>query len=586
MSAPAAKAASLESLRASWEGAWEAALAAWSRFTKLSRPRWCLTVEDEQRERLSGSFAMIRLDDHAVVIGLRQVREHGLESFGREILAHEIGHHVYAPGDLRDNARLIARIRRGLPTREGFAGMVANLYADLLINDRLQRSAGLDLAGVFRRLKEPGADRLWTLYLRIYETLWRLQRGALVDGADDAQLRSDADLGARVIRAYGKEWLRGAGRFAALLLPYLLALPEGKGGARRWMDTEGCGAGAVPDGLVDVEDDEEDGALHPAEDPALTGLSGEEEAAAPAPGAEGGRERRGGKKHRYRDPAGYVELMQSLGVKAQPRELVMRYYRERALPHLVPFPARLVKQAADPLPEGLDVWDVGSPVADVDWVGTLAHSPVVIPGVTTLERTMGTTEGADPQRLPLDLYVGIDCSGSMTNPATGLSYPVLAGAVVALSALRARARVMACLSGEPGRHAQTPGFVRDERALLSVMTDYLGTGYAFGVLRLKETFLDGPAPERPTHILVVSDSDLFHMLKEVKDGWELARQAAERARGGATAVLELDVKAHQADVDRLESLGWKVHPLKDQEELVAFARAFARARYGAGEVAP
>lgn len=47
------------------------------------------------------------------------------------------------------------------------------------------------------------------------------------------------------------------------------------------------------------------------------------------------------------------------------------------------------------------------------------------------------------------------------------------------------------------------------------------------------------------------------------------------------AVLQLQVRAHHADVDRLESLGWKVHPVADLPELEAFARAFAKARYGA-----
>ncbi|MGC4122279.1 MAG: hypothetical protein QM765_48390 [Myxococcales bacterium] len=574
-----------DALLESWRAAWEPALQAWSKFTKLQDPRWCLTVEQEKQEKLSSSFAMIRLDDHAVVISLRQIEAEGLQDFGEEILAHEIGHHVYAPGDLRDNARLIARIRRGLPSREGYAGVVANLYTDLLINDRLQRGAELDMAGVFQKLKKPGSDKdkLWTLYLRIYETLWRMPRTALVDAEDDANVRTDADLGARVIRAYSKDWLGGAGRFAALLFPYIRDLPEAKGCRGQWLDTQGAGASDdIPDGLSGIDEDEESGALHPSEDPNITGLS-EQLSGAEHPGKAVGRELHGGVKNRYREPNAYVELMASLGVKASAKELVMRYYRERAIPHLVPFPVRLRKQAADPLPEGLDVWDVGSPVSQIDWTGTLANSPLVIPGITTLERTYGTTEGSDPERVPLDLYIGIDCSGSMLNPAVGLSYPVLAGAVVTLSALRAKAKVMACLSGEPGRHAQTDGFVRSERDVLAVMTNYLGTGYAFGVLRLKETFLDGEPMKRPTHIIVVSDSDFFYMLKEVKNGWEIAREAAVRAGGGATAVLQIDVRSNQDDVDRLEQIGWKVHPVTDMSEVVTFAREFSRARYGMRE---
>jgi hypothetical protein len=222
----------------------------------------------------------------------------------------------------------------------------------------------------------------------------------------------------------------------------------------------------------------------------------------------------------------------------------------------------------------------------VDWTATLVASPVVIPGLTTFERVEGTSEGGEPERKPLDLYVGIDCSGSMGNPAVHVSYPVLAGAVVGLSALRSGARVMACLSGEPGEFSQTEGFVRSESEVLRILTGYHGTGYAFGIERLRAAFLQGPARERPTHILVVSDSDLFHMLKEVRDAWDVAAQAIGQAGGGATAVLQMTANEYGKDVARLEGLGWTVHRVRTKEDLVVFARAFARARYGGNGVAP
>src|SRR5215467_11989991 len=89
-------------LRDAWAREWPAALAIWSRFVKLHDPAWCFTAEDEEREQLLGSFAMIRLNDHSIVVSLRQVAEAGLEHFAREVLAHEIGHHVYCPADLTD----------------------------------------------------------------------------------------------------------------------------------------------------------------------------------------------------------------------------------------------------------------------------------------------------------------------------------------------------------------------------------------------------------------------------------------------------------------------------------------------------
>lgn len=571
----------IEAVRDTWISQWETALAAWSRFTRLGTPRWCVDTRDEKREKLSGSFAMIRLVDHAVVISVKQVKELQLDRFGVEIMAHEIGHHVYAPGDLGDNARLLARIRMGLPTRETFTGMIANLYTDLLINDRLQRSARLNMSGVYKTLRTPGkADRVWTLYMKIYEALWGLETGTLVEGDTDPRIQVDAGLGGRVIRAYSKNWLGGAGRFAALFLPYLMELPEVQvliGRLAPWMDTEQAGAGdVIPDGLCEIDDDEVDGAIHPAEDPSLTGMDASDKNES-SPTESGGREKKGGRKNNYRTPEQYRELMKSMGVTVSEKELVIRYYRERALPYLVRFPVRETRKASDPLPEGVDSWDTGMPVQEIDWAETLAISPTPILGVTTVRRVYGQSEGASPDRVPLDLYIGIDCSGSMGNPAMNLSYPVLAGTVITLSALRAGARVMACLSGEPGEFSQTDGFLRSENEILKTLTGYLGTGYSFGIKRLDETFLKGFKPERPIHILVVSDSDIFHMLGELKDGWEIAQKAVALAGGGGTFVLQIPGKTKQTE--RMEEIGWKVSIVRNQEELVAFAHAFSKANY-------
>lgn len=563
----------LAALRDRWLAAWPAAQRAWSELLRLSDPRFCLTKADEKREQLSGSFAMIRLVDQAVVVSLRQVAELGLAEHALAVLAHEVGHHVLAPADLRDNARLLARIRNGLPGKEPLQGLVSNLYTDLLINDRLQQSVGVDLAAVYRVLASPGDD-LWTLYMRIYEHLWRLPAGTLCRGVVSPTLDLDAQLGARLVRSYGADWMRGGGRFAALVFSYL---PEPSQDLARvvgpWLDAADAGAGGdVPDGMAACEDDEGD-AIHPIEDPELSGTEGEDTP------KDGARVTRGGRKQ-YRPPSGYVDLMKSLGVKATEKELVMRYYRELALPHLVPFPARVVPRSTDPLPEGLELWDVGSPLQEVDWIESAARSPVVIPGVSAMRRVEGTSPGQGRDVEVVDCYVGIDCSGSMGNPAATLSYPVVAGAIIALSALRAGARVMVCLSGEPGEHAETDGFVRDPRAVLRTITDYLGTGYAFGIVRLRETFLDAPPPLRPVHVLVVSDSDLFTMMGEVKDGWNLMGAAARAARGGATAVLQIPVDHMKKEQGRLRDQGWRVDCVDSQEQLVAFARAFARERWG------
>src|ERR1700687_830921 len=179
---------SLLSLRDAWAANWPPALALWSKFTRLTEPRWCFTDAEAEAEGLTQSFAMIRLADQAIVVNLSMIAALHLEKFALESLAHEIGHHVYAPADLNDHARMIAHMRWGLPTKEHLAGFVSNLYSDLLINDRLQRRAGLSEAAVYQALVSDSSDPLWTLYMRMFEILWSLHSGTLARGQLTAEL--------------------------------------------------------------------------------------------------------------------------------------------------------------------------------------------------------------------------------------------------------------------------------------------------------------------------------------------------------------------------------------------------------------
>jgi hypothetical protein len=573
---------SLLPLREAWRARWDDALAAWGRFTKLSEPRWCLSEEDEDREGLTRSFAMIRLDDRAVVISLRQIAERGLSQFSREIQAHEAGHHVLVPADLRDNARLMARLRRQLAPRADLAPLVGNLWADLLINDRLERTAGLDMAGVYRALRpQDGTDALGGLYLRIYENLWRLPRGDLGGhGGKGAEI--DASLGARLVRRYARDWLAGASRFALLVLPYLPKEREPTQALGDWRDAEDAGGGdEVPSGLTDLEEDEIDEPLHPAEDPDLNGL-GETEQTRRRSSALDGKAAATitGRKTPWRPPDDYIALMKSLRVGLSDADLLAAWYRERSMPFGIRYPRPPLREQDEPQPEGLDPWEPGDPVASIDWLATLTRSPVWIPGVTTMQRSYGFVEGPERAARPPDLYLGVDCSGSMTNPRSTLSYPVLTSVVVARAALRAGARVLAVLSGEPGKWSRTSGFLRDEREILRVLTGYLGTGTTFGIDRLRETFVEREEATRPTHILVVTDSDFLFQLRDRPGAWDVAAAAARAAGAGATAALDRTPVEHwKEDLEHLQDLGWTIAHVSGQEDLLRFGRAFAKSVY-------
>jgi hypothetical protein len=582
----------LQELRDSWRAIWPRALASWSRFTRLRPPALCLTDEEARAEGLTGSFAMIRLVDQSVIVNLAEVARVGLRDFAHEVLAHEIGHHVLAPATLTDHGRIIARMRWALPTVEKYAPMVANLYTDLLINDRLQRSAGLRMAEVYRALaKGESAGATWRVYLRIYEILWSLPRQSLGGGKTDDREEGDALLGSRLVRSYARDFVDGSGRFAALLLPYLLEDPDSQRKIAKLFDTRDAGAGGEPAGLSEGERGEKEGAIHPAADPSLSEEAGEADQLEGAEaGRDGEREARGGGQ--ARQPFEYGELLKATGLRLSEHESAIRYYRERALPHLVPYPTRPSPPGTEPFPEGLEPWDIGDPLDAVDWLQTILQSPRVFPGLTTVQRSWGTTEGAQPELKPLDLDLYVDSSGSMMDPRRLLSFPTLAGAIICLSALRAGARVQATLWSGKEQFTSTPGFVRDERAILGVLTGYFGGATAFPLHVLRETYRKRTPLDRVAHILVISDdgvSTMFDKDEWGRDGWMIAATALANARGGGTMVLNLPAAWDSAKAGSAtpyeqirrgrDEQGWHVSRVSSWEDLLTFARDFSRLRY-------
>ncbi len=194
--------------------------------------------------------------------------------------------------------------------------------------------------------------------------------------------------------------------------------------------------------------------------------------------------------------------------------------------------------------------------------------------------------------MPVDLYLGVDCSGSMGNPAVKMSYPVLAGAIMALSALRAGARVMVALSGEPGKTITTPGFVRDENLILKTLTDYLGTGTTFGIHRLAETFTPPKPGARRSHILIISDNDIFGLLEKKLDGKPAGKSPANRPNTPAAEPPVLNLPGYLMVTPPPSSRfhpppgephmiadGWTVAHVDTEEEMLKFARQFAKNKY-------
>ncbi|MBF4473474.1 hypothetical protein [Flavobacterium sp. HJJ] len=574
----------IEKIAALWKSHWQQAKLVWNPFLRLQEPIWCLSHQEAAEEGLTGSFAMIRLTDHRIVINLEEITERGITDYALEVLAHEIGHHIFAPANLYDNAVLLNRIRFALPGIEDRAPMVSNLYTDFLINDKLQRTNKLRMSEVFKAINSMDSfSELWTLMMRTYEYLWRLNRGELAINLSfhSKKIDADASLLASLIRSYSKSWIHGGGRFAVMLYPYLMedkVFQDARKKILILLDAEDAGKGAMNiSGMAEFDLEGYDEVI----DMRKEAIDSNEEDETNSLGVEKNIAGGQGPRNGYMGPGNYIDLMKQVNPSADEQHLINVYYKEIALPHLIDFPPEISENVSLDLPEGLEIWDIGDSIEEVDWLQSAILSPQIIPGLTTQKRTYGSDSDTNISKNPLNIYLGIDCSGSMMNPKHNFSWPVLAATIIGLSALRAGASVMGCLSGEPGSYLETDGFITDETDLLTTLTSYLGTGYAYGIERLRKPFEE--KPNKKSHIVIVTDNDIFSMLNadtETKQThWELAETALKNAGGHGTMVLHSRPDYQHELVIRLKNMGWNVYYVTNEQELLKFASEFSQQNY-------
>lgn len=574
-------------LQQHWQEAWPKALSVWSRYTRLRDPLFCINSVDAAKQGLTQSFAMIRLRDQSIVIDFEAVDRYQLHDYAVEILAHEIGHHVFVPASISDHARMIAAMRINLPTLENQVAMMANLFSDLLINHHLFQQCDLSMDQIYLRMNaQPVNSRVWCLYMRIFELLWQSEPGSLGGHCGSDSMEGDAWLGARIIKVYANDWLTGAARFAALMLPYLLEEKNAVEQIQSLMDTQGAGEGLFPGGLIQMDGVDN---LHPAQDPELVGDQNTASSANEVEPVEAPDDSRSGGQ--CREPFEYGEILRAAGVSLSDHEVAVRYYRERAQPHIVPFPSRLSPSVFDPVPEGTTLWEMGEPPENIDWFASKALSSVVIPGMTTLQRVWGEEPGHQQEVRPCNLDIYVDCSGSMPNPQVNISYTALAGAILCRSALRAGAAVQVTLWSGKHQLRITDGFVRNEQAVLNVLTDYLGGWTAFPIHVLRETYLEKTL-QQDTHIVILSDdgvTTLFDEDEKNNSGWDVAEAALEKAQGGGTMLLNLPwafpesaTGWHEKDHEKLlmaQAAGWDIHRVDSWEAMLAFAKTFSHKNY-------
>lgn len=572
----------MDEMAKQWQEAWPKALRTWGRWTRLSPPLLATTPEMAAQASIDDHLALFKLSDHSIMVNLPNIRRKGLDQFPLQILAHEIGHHVLAPATLLDHFRLMAQVMKGLPTLENRACDIANIWTDLVVNDHLDRILSVPMDLPYRALKV-STGLIWNLYMRACERLWDLDEGTLssreaIDSQDLDQYEADSWLISRTVRVYASDPIRGSGRFACLMLPWVVKEQEEElTRLRERLDSRLAGAGSQPPpGLIQTEIEDP---IHPSVDPLIMGKSQAlpivpEETFEPLPWH--------GPNGQTLEPWIYNEILKLGGLEIDPLLATSHYYRERALPHLVHPPGTLKPTLPDPLPEGTQSWEATDPLEDLDVFQSIVTSPVLIPGITTVSRQWGEQPSAEKKYEPVDLDIYVDSSGSMPDPARTLSYPALAATIVALSTLRKGGCVQVTLWSGKHQCMRTDGFLRNEEEILKVICSHFGGATSFPIHALRESWKAKTL--RPAHILHISDDGLSTLFDDHDEkgnlGWDIAQRALDNCQAGGTMALHLYPGHLSKPVERLKEArdkqGWALHEVSTQEELVEFACNFSK----------
>ena len=594
------------------EAVWPRAQRVWSPVTRLHRPT---LLEKPAKDAL----AWIDLRTMSVHVNLRRAtplmgttaaRSAGQEELVLALLAHEVGHYVLAPGDMATAARIHMRVRSGLIDCDEQVGMVANLWCDLLINDELQRHRGVSMISLLeavsecwdrqeteshgREIPDASGPQWWPTYLRCYEIAWELVPGTLhrqgVAGEAEARLM------ARLARVYASAPVQGAAGFAALLRPMIMdedlqqkrsqrLRMSGRGGSGRQCGGI-TGVGELPVSVIG-DTDLLKPVIHPAQDSLVLGAG----LSAPRAPEDSQNNNDGAllqdtlSRSQNIQPADLSAVARSLGVDMPALEIASRYYHESAAPYLVRLPPARRAGRDDPLRGNLETWETGEDLADIDWSATMAASPWVVPGVTTRRRHFERDPGEDQHMVPTNLDLYLDSSGSMPDPAVRLSPVALAGAILALSALRSGARVQATTWSGPEQIAGTDGFTQNTQEVLAAIVAHFGGSTSFPLGILSRTHLAARADgvgRPPCHIAVVSDDGVVSMFADhrsdecAKTSNEegIAVRALTAAGGGGTLLLNTEPR-HVKGL-RLPG-GYAVHSVRNLDEVRRFSADLARA---------
>ncbi len=542
---------------------WQTALKFWSAFPR-SFPAPQLHTDPQQllELNLSHDLARVHLRSGSVLLNGLRLKEAGLLTKLPLILVHEAGHLLFSPASLLVQRKSLEILQSHLPNAIPELPHLANLWQDLLINQRLYQTHQTDLISLIKALCPAQPTPLWQWVLRGYEYLWHLEPGNLIVPSDDPCLEADASDLADLVDSFHKNDLSGLAGFAQLCKTYL------DQESRPWRLSEGTAWPSQQARPAQFKAGADKETTHSnAENPWSLEL--------PKPVSISQHSQTAQNLHE--NPQHWQQFWAELGINISTRASTLIFYREKALPLLAPWKIPMSGTPTDRLPEGLKPWLLDAPVQEIAWVESLLNSPRVVPGLTTVkQRWSHEPEQASSAVKRLDLY--LDASGSLPDPFLEKAWMVLTGFVLALSALHQGWSVRVTLWSGTNEPIQTQPFSRNELAILTTLTHYLGGSTRFPLELFEKRYPKRSALLKPeaSYICLLSDQGLLDSL-QAEQGLEVFKKTLKLSHGGGSLFLQWpsEAPAHILFTP-LQSQGWSIHPIQTEKDIRSATQALFR----------
>jgi hypothetical protein len=533
--------------------AWEAACKRWSIYG-YTKPRINRSILDG-RGIHECEIAYLNFSEKRVTVNLHRLDQHSLLDLLESIFTHELGHKL-CPENLKTKL-LIDHAVMQVVEDDFAAANIGNIYRDMLVNVESHRRGDKGIPEVYARLWEDNPDPIQQLIGRAYEKLFQRQdtSKSYMQGIIHVKLLPELETAADkvvsiILNSKRSNWLRSAREFAEILKQHAPSMdaekiyvisncqsadfsPEGK-------------SPIPPKGRSDVKE------LEKRLGGIIYELNDEEK----------------------RQPCSIPEFKKFLDdskIKIADEEALIWYYRDLIGGRVVKVPEVSVSSGLL-YPYTPKTWRPGDPPHQLDITLSKSIGGVLIPGVTTkkweFKRGKHLTVGKDYP----DLDLWIDSSGSMQDPAKGISHAVSSGMIVAKSFLATRksVRVINWSGTEDGGplFEGTAGFMRDEDEVDRKLIKYFKDHTVLPIDEIEKPYAAGGKPAsaeasagKQKYIVMITDLEIQNLTEGTINR---LRKVFESSVGGTIFLIG---EGKEGEQKIFKDIGFDVVPVKNVADL-------------------